>query len=284
MNHRKLNYLFKRDYMPDSGSDDDYEPSQLLTPTKKRRYDELDNSETSLLPPRASALASRSANEDLANSGVFNDNVGSQQFIEHLCALQGINSSIFHSTDLNDGASDIDNEESLVESQKQELYESSPPPLPPQVQSPLIHSVYQINVDVHSIQFVEAKEETSDFCPHSHIACPCTTWLYDQHLQLTKCLQQEREENKQLIATNFRQKIRLERSRDVIRKAFELLSPSHLEDYERLIGIETVKNEIKEQLKAARKDVEKARAAQKDAEDRLEAANTLRRDLLSLLQ
>ncbi|KAJ3853244.1 hypothetical protein EV368DRAFT_81766 [Lentinula lateritia] len=145
MNHRKLNHLFKHDYTPDSGrSDDDYEPSQFVTPTKKHCYDELDNLETSLLPPWASVLASVCFIH--TNSGVFNDNVGSQQFIEHLCALQGINSSVLHFMDLNDGALDIDNKEFLVESQKQELYESSPLPLHPQVQGPPIHSIYQIDI------------------------------------------------------------------------------------------------------------------------------------------
>ncbi|KAJ4482617.1 hypothetical protein C8R41DRAFT_868784 [Lentinula lateritia] len=280
MNHKKLNQLFKRDYIPDSGgSNDDYEPSQLFTPTKKCRCDEENSS---LLPPCPSALASRNANEDLAHSGVFDNDVSPQEFIEQLCASKGINLTILQSADLKDGASDIDNEEFGVESQKQELYESSPPPSPSQALS--AHPVYQINVDVHSVQLVEAKEQTSDFCPHLPTACPCAMWLHEQHLQLTQCIQQEREENDQLIATNFRQKVCLGRSQNTIRKMLELLDPSHLREYERLIGIETIKKEIEEELQAARMDVEKARAAQKDAEDRLEAAHTLRRDLLSLLQ
>lgn len=150
MNHKKLNQLFKRDYIPDSGgSNDDYEPSQLFTPTKKCRCDEENSS---LLPPCPSALASRNANEEyvfvyllgnlslhlcfsLAHSGVFDNDVSPQEFIEQLCASKGINLTILQSADLKDGASDIDNEEFGVESQKQELYESSPPPLPSQALS-----------------------------------------------------------------------------------------------------------------------------------------------------
>ncbi|KAE9387158.1 hypothetical protein BT96DRAFT_948583 [Gymnopus androsaceus JB14] len=101
MNHCKLNVLFQWDYMADSGgeSDDNYEPSQLLTPTKKRRYNALlsqqHDMDLTLLPPRSSALASMEANEHIANSGVINNNVGSQEFFEDLFALRGLDSSLF---------------------------------------------------------------------------------------------------------------------------------------------------------------------------------------------
>ncbi|KAJ3884695.1 hypothetical protein GG344DRAFT_83639 [Lentinula edodes] len=231
MDHRKLNRLFKRDYIPDSGgSDDNYEPSQLFTPTKKRC---CDKENSSLLPPRPSALASQNANKDLAHSG-------------HQSAK--------------DGGPDTDNEELGVEPQKQELYEPSPLPLPSQALS--AHPVYQINVDVHSVQLVEAKEQTSGALAN----------FFNNGI-LTHTL-----------ASSTYAKVRLGRSQNTIRKMLELLDPSHLREYERLIGIETTKKEIEEELQAARMDVEKACAAQKDAEDRLEAAHTLCRDLLSLLQ
>ncbi|KAJ4467658.1 hypothetical protein C8J55DRAFT_565138 [Lentinula edodes] len=258
MNHTKLNRLAKREYSPASGgSDDDYEPSpsQQVTPAKRRHYDQLlMQHNPSPLPPRSSALAGRSANEDILNSGVLDDDVGSQDFLERLCALRGLDSSILYSEDFKDGASDIDNAEFMPESQKPELYGSSPPPSP----STKLVSVYQINVDEHSIQLVEVKEETSDFCPHSTTACPCAAWLLEQHFQLTKCLALEREENERLVATNFRQRVRLQRTRDALEKTADALDSSQ-------------------------KEAEEARTAQKSMEERLGVANSVRQDVLSWL-
>ncbi|KAJ3875202.1 hypothetical protein F5051DRAFT_414700 [Lentinula edodes] len=189
----------------------------------------------------------------LVNSGVFDDDVGSQDFLERLCASRGLDSSILYSEDFKDGASDIENAEFMPESQKPELYGSSPPPM-----SSKLVSVYQINVDEHGIELIEVKEETSDFCPHSTTACPCAAWLLEQYFQLTRCLAREREENEQLVATNFRQRVRLERTRDVLQKT---------------VGA----------LNLAQKDVEEACTTQNSMEERLKVANSVRQDVLSRL-
>ncbi|KAJ3926093.1 MAG: hypothetical protein NXY57DRAFT_1043560 [Lentinula lateritia] len=159
MNHTKLNQLAKQEYSPTSGGsdDDDYEPSQqTLSPTKRHHYDQLlTQRNPSLLPPRSSALAGRSANEDLVNSGVFDDGVGSQDFLECLCASRGLDSSILYSEDFKDGASDIENAEFMAGITKTGTL--------------WLNSLDQINVDEHGIELISTTHQSCEYHPVSLI-------------------------------------------------------------------------------------------------------------------
>ena len=155
----------KRNYQASSGamSDDSdaYEPSQVIQTIKKRRHNasSLLHPQSSPLPPRPSALAAREANEEyvsclyksyfhnlisipfrLANTHYLDDDVGSQKALEELFIARGLDPSLLlpENTDYKDGASDIDQQEYDPESQKPELYGSSPP------SSPVKQSQYHI--------------------------------------------------------------------------------------------------------------------------------------------
>ncbi|KAJ3816148.1 hypothetical protein F5880DRAFT_1619711, partial [Lentinula raphanica] len=240
MNHAKLNRLAKMYYRPGSGGesdDDDYQPSQDSQQLfKKPRYsDDTDGDKHTPAPfiTRPSALASREANEDIANSGVFDDDLGSQAFLARLIASRGLSPSILYSEEFQDGASDIDNAELEVESQKPELYGSSPLSSPPRSLSQA--SLYQINVDEYGFKLVEGRVETSGFCPHSAEACRCVTWLFEQHHTLTKSLAQQRKDNEDLVAKNYRQMVRLKRTRNLLTEVLKLCGP----------GTDAGENEVK---------------------------------------
>ncbi|KAJ3753852.1 hypothetical protein EV360DRAFT_87391 [Lentinula raphanica] len=300
MNHAKLNKLARLHYSPVS-DDEDYEPS-----LKKLRYDNGNTTSlTTNLVPRPSALASRLANEDIADSGVLDDDLGSQAFLEQLFTSRGLSPSLFYTGEFPDGASDIENEEFIPDSQKPELYGSSPSPSPPNSPSQrLAHlsQIYQINVEEcgAGITLVEAKEETSAE------ACRCAAWLFEEYHGLTKCLRQERKESEELVAKNFRQMVRMKRIRDLLIQTLEM--------YESAVGYGEIKREDDSDttIKAAWKEVEDARAAQKEAEvqaalaiaerneaeeraamaiksqketeKKLRAANQIRQNVLSLIQ
>ncbi|KAJ3860713.1 hypothetical protein EV359DRAFT_85039 [Lentinula novae-zelandiae] len=259
MNHKKLNRLAKWHYRPSSGSDDDdYKPSesqQLSLVAKKHRPAESlpTHINGSPLPPRSSFLAAMDANEDLADSHVFNVDVGSQQFINNLLAMNGLDSSL-NSEEMEDYDSDIDNVEYNLESQKPDLYGSSPAPSSPGKPLP---TYYQIATEEYgATEIADLGQETSAS------ACACADFLLTQYHQLNKCLAQERHENEQLIAQNFRQNIRLKQ-------------PNTLS---------IMKKEAEAALVAARKDAEEARAAQKTAEGLLKLANNTQLKILALVQ
>lgn len=123
-----------------------------------------------------------------------------------------------------------------------------------------------------------------DFCPHSHTACPCVAWLFEQHRQLNNCPKQEGEDNDQLTAQNFWHKVCLQWTWEVLQKALNLLDPSHVKDRKRLLGIEALQKETMEALKVTRQELEMARMAQKVAEQRLELANSLHQDIIQSMQ
>ncbi|KAJ3897569.1 hypothetical protein F5879DRAFT_748235 [Lentinula edodes] len=122
------------------------------------------------------------------------------------------------------------------------------------------------------------------FCPHSKTECCCLQWLFQQYHELSRCLREEREENEQLIAKNFRQGVRLKRQHEVLEHTVTLLDPSHLAEFERLQDIAKTVQQSQKALVEARKDMRKAQASQREAEDRLEAVNALHCQVLSLLQ
>ncbi|KAE9383724.1 hypothetical protein BT96DRAFT_1027086 [Gymnopus androsaceus JB14] len=289
MNHKKLNKIFKRNYQASSGamSDDSdaYEPSQVIQTIKKRRHDASSplHPQSSPLPPRPSALAAREANEELANTHYLDDDVGSQKALEELFIARGLDPALLlpENTDYKDGASDIDQQEYYPESQKPELYGSSPPSSP--VKQSQYH-IYRINVEPHNVYLEEDEEGVSDFCPHSHEACPCAAWLFQQQQQLNECLRHEWRENEEVKAKNFQLKIRLERTQETLRNTLNLLNSSDAKELEWLKGIEAAQKGTEEALKAARQEVEEAHAARKAAEQRIELANSVRRDIIRWVQ
>ncbi|KAJ4497332.1 hypothetical protein C8R41DRAFT_917679 [Lentinula lateritia] len=284
MNHKKLNRLAKRHYRPSSGSDDDdYKPSesqQLSLVAKKHRPAESlpTHINGSPLPPRSSFLAAMDANQDLADSHVFDDDVGSQQFIDNLLATNGLDSSL-NSEEMEDYNSDIDNVEYNLESQKPDLYGSSPAPSSP---GKPLSTYYQIVTEEYGVtEIADLGQETSAFCPHSASACACADFLLTQYHQLNKCLAQERHENEQLIAQNFRQNIRLKHVAHLLGKSLGSFGRSHDAEPNTL---SIMKKEAEAALVAARKDAEEARAAQKTAEGLLQLANNMRLEILALVQ
>ncbi|KAF9073393.1 hypothetical protein BDP27DRAFT_1417213 [Rhodocollybia butyracea] len=182
MNRKKLNTLAKRNYQPSSGwssAEDEYEPSQQLSPLPKKARFAEGNDGTPLTPPRPSFLMSLETNKSIANSHVLDDDVGSQQFIENLFASNGLTSTNLHMEECD---SDIDNAQYEPQSQKhwQELYDSSVPSSP----AKLLPTQYKITADEDSLTVAEVGQVTEEFCPHLATSCLCVDFLLTQYHQL----------------------------------------------------------------------------------------------------
>lgn len=63
----------------------------------------------------------------IADSSVIDDEVGSQEFLEKLLVSRGLDPQILISEDINDGDSDIEQQEYFMESQKVFTSSSAPP-------------------------------------------------------------------------------------------------------------------------------------------------------------
>lgn len=105
-----------------------------------------------------------------------------------------------------------------------------------------------------------------------------------QYYDLNRCLAVERKENDQHLAKNYRQQVRLERLRRTLSKTLALLDPQHVREHKQLLKAVAHLEEMNESLQNAQKQAKEARAAQKVAEDRLQEANSLRRQAIDLLQ
>ncbi|KAE9403866.1 hypothetical protein BT96DRAFT_1016704 [Gymnopus androsaceus JB14] len=276
MVNRHLNVVFKRNYasrVVEQGSDDDYEPSQLPTPTKRARTG-------SPTGPRPSFLAALDANEHIAQSSVIDDDVGSQDFLEKLLESRGLDPAILTSEDINNGDSDIEQQEYQMESQK--VFSSSP--APPSPSKDLSQGwEYRIEVDTFA-EIAAAEENASKFCPHSDAPCRCSNFLMQQWYALNDCLANERKENNQLLAKNFRQNVRLERLQHTLSKTLELLDPKQVQEHKHLLKAAAELVETKELLRDAQMQAKEARVAQKMAEECLQESNSLRRQAIELLQ
>ncbi|KAJ3868940.1 hypothetical protein EV359DRAFT_60193 [Lentinula novae-zelandiae] len=216
-----LNVLFKRDYRHA------LHQSPPLSPTKQRRSE----SESPSVQPRSSFLAALEANKIIADSRVLDDDVGSQECLELLFSRKGLDTTLFKSIGVEDGASDIDSQEYQLESQK--LFSDPPEPLSPLHEIPtFFHSWIQafstdkIEADGLAVRVAEKGQEATEFCPHSKTECCCLQWLFQQYHELSWCLREEQEENEQLIAKNFRQGVHLKHQHEVLEHTVTLLDPS----------------------------------------------------------
>ncbi|KAJ3756245.1 hypothetical protein EV360DRAFT_72152 [Lentinula raphanica] len=284
MDHRKLNRLAKRNYRPSSnlGSDDDfYEPSDAeeLSPiTKKGRFDE-----STTIPLRPSFLAATEANKSLLESCVFDDNVGSQQFLDKLCTTRGLDPLLLRRDKEEDSDSDIENAEYAPESQKPELYGSSPEPSSPGEPLPMD---YRIAVEEGGIaQIANAEQTISAFCPHSPSGCTCANFLLKHYHQLQEHVLQEQRENEQLIAKNYRLSKRLNRLHGALETVLDLLGSSQVQmKMEQSDAVRSTDLSAINEIIVVPKTAEAESTTEIAANKRLEAAEKIRVQILALVQ
>ncbi|KAJ3753824.1 hypothetical protein EV360DRAFT_74201 [Lentinula raphanica] len=262
MNHRKLNRLAKRNYRPSSnlGSDEDcYEPSDAeeLSPiAKKGRF-----GESTTIPLRPSFLAATEANKSLLESCVFDDNVGSQQFLDKLCTTRGLDPLLLRLDNEEDNDSDIENAEYAPESQKPELYGSSPEPSSPGEPLPMD---YRITVEEGGIAQIANEEQTTSGKLQEHV-------LQEQH------------ENEQLIAKNYRLSKRLNRLHGALVNALDLLGSSQIPiKMEQTDAVRSIDVSAIDEIIVAPKAEEAESTAELTAKERLEAAEKIRMQILAL--
>ncbi|KAJ3758015.1 hypothetical protein EV360DRAFT_83446 [Lentinula raphanica] len=164
------------DYQPDS----DENTTPVHTPTRRR----LHRSPPSI---RVAHLQAREANQDIADSGVLDDDIGSQDFIEKLYKDRGLDVSLAHYAFFEDGASDIENEVHIDEPQSQVVDCSSTEPCESLVKSQLLEETdYTISVNQVDVLEVAMKSEQDSqlrcpFCPHVPIGCACTDFLLEEY-------------------------------------------------------------------------------------------------------
>ncbi|KAJ3816564.1 hypothetical protein F5880DRAFT_1619179 [Lentinula raphanica] len=284
MNHRKLNRLAKRNYRPSSnlGSDEDcYEPSDAeeLSPiAKKGRF-----GESTTIPLRPSFLAATEANKSLLESCVFDDNVGSQQFLDKLCTTRGLDPLLLRLDNEEDNDSDIENAEYAPESQKPELYGSSPEPSSPGEPLPMD---YRIAVEEGGIaQIANEEQTTSAFCPHSPSGCTCANFLLKHYHQLQEHVLQEQHENEQLIAKNYRLSKRLNRLHGALVNALDLLGSSQIRiEMEQADAVRSIDVSAIDEIVVAPKAEEAESTTELTAKERLDAAEKIRMQILALVQ
>ncbi|KAJ3714665.1 hypothetical protein C8R42DRAFT_646141 [Lentinula raphanica] len=225
MNHQKLNRLAKRNYhaLGSDSDDNDYEPSQRLSPiAKKGRL-----AESTTIHLRPSFLAATEANKSISESCIFDEDVGSQQFLDKLCTTRGLDPLLLRLDKDEDSDSDIKNAEYAPESQKPELYGSSPEPSSPGEPLPM---EYRINVEENGkVQIAKEGQTPSAFCPHFPSGCACANLLLKHYHQLQEHLSQEQQENEQLIAKNYRLNKRMHRLHRTLENALNLLESSHFQ-------------------------------------------------------
>ncbi|KAF9067084.1 hypothetical protein BDP27DRAFT_942325 [Rhodocollybia butyracea] len=262
MNRKKLNTLAKRNYQPSSGwssAEDEYEPSQQLSPLPKKARFAEGNDGTPLTPPRPSFLMSLETNK--SNSLKI--------YLPPTDLLQPIftwkNATLI----------------SITHNMSPNLRSTGRNCTIPQCRHPLPNSCpHNITADEDSLTVAEVGQVTEEFCPHLATSCLCVDFLLTQYHQLNDCLAQERSENEQLIAKNFQQKVRLERLKQVLTATVQMVpsDPSHAQENER---VATNAKKMEQELMCAQNEAREARAAQETAE---EFVRRLRRDILVLLQ
>ncbi|KAJ3862246.1 hypothetical protein EV359DRAFT_65795 [Lentinula novae-zelandiae] len=271
----------RRRYDALAGSDDylDERSSPSIPTGLSHQQDGNTGSDTPTLP-RASHLASRYANTDspslsIANSGVIDDNVGSQESIEKLFEVNGVDPSHAYHEDLHNGASDIENEVHLEESQSQIVNFSSPVQELPQ--KPGVSEDYRIFVDDDEVvELGEYGKEDLPFCPHSLIPCHYSEFLLQEYRVLRQRLTSSHNLNDMYERKIYRQNVRLRRLKESLTNAMTLITPANVEGHKLL---QTVA-----ELEATKEILGQMQKKQRDAEIALRESERLRLHMFGLVQ